>query len=198
MGGAPEPNARASREHWPATVDLFADLDGEFEPDPPPVDPDIDPGKDMSGPDRATGYAGIDAAALFTGVVALGVYVRRHEGSREDRRARVTRALQSSSAHLMYAAMLAGGGLTSIPAGMPEVGFILFILAFIVAADRVSLSLWDRLEAYVVDATDGPDRDLSPHGVSKTTKIVVLVGTILGGLYLVFAVVVSVISAVAL
>jgi hypothetical protein len=68
-------------------------------------------------------------------------------------------------------------------AGFAAIGVFLFAL------DAISLTLWDRLDAFYDrreaegSGADRTDRELTPHRMSRSTKIVV-VGTVMGGLSL--------------
>jgi dienelactone hydrolase len=189
LGGAPAPNARASEGHWFAGVETLAGVDESFEPATPPVEAD-------ARASAVTWERGLLAGALLAGAVGAGALFRRTRADGSD--ASVTGLLRSTSGRVSFllVSLVATAGLVLVGA----VGYaaITALLAFVLLNDELSTRAWDWLHARVDERTDDAadsTRELTPHDVSTTTKVVVLLGTLLfAWLLLVSAVLVGVTS----
>lgn len=192
LGGAPEPNARASREHWPAAVDRFADLQEGFEPEPPPVE--ADGGEGSAGRDRALGYAGVVTTILVAGLVALGVRFSLRPGSpgavdsgsdraieSEVTRVGAVRYLQGSLGHAAGSTLfLWSGGLVWV-LGSEMVAVVTVSVAFLLAANGLSIWAWDRLQTHFASRTEQRDssRTLTASPLSVDSRVEMKAGAVM-------------------
>ncbi len=182
LGGTPEPSARASRDHWPIALDTLGDLQEGFEPEPPPVDPDVDPGTGTSGDEgsRSRRSVGIVAAALLTGVVVLGALlyalpgsVARREGEDDAIEAEVTRVdavryLQGALGHAVGTLLFLGiAGLLWL-VGSERLAYVSVAVAFLVSANGLSIWAWKGLQSYFAART--PQRAAGDHQRTLTAN----------------------------
>jgi nucleolar protein 56 len=173
LGGAPAPNARASEGHWFAGLETLAGVDEAFEPGTPPVEDDA--------PEPAvTPERGVLAGALVAGALGAGALFRRTRDGDDD--GSLTGFLRSTSGRVTFLclSLVAGAGLVLL--GRPGYATIAAVFAFLFLNDALSTRAWDWLHVRIEERSDDaaePGRELTPHGVSTTTKVVVLLGTLL-------------------
>jgi hypothetical protein len=112
----------------------------------------------------------------------------------KERYGDVVRFLRHPSGRLVLVLATLTGYLYGAWVGDDGLVFLFGVFTFVVAADGVSMYLWERFDAYFERREANrvePERELTPHRISRTTKIVVVVGTVMFGLYVVFALVIS-------
>lgn len=101
----------------------------------------------------------------------------------------IVRFLGSHAAYVAFVAGLLVVGCIALLAGETWLAALSGIGAFLFAADAVSMYGWTRLEAYYdrrEKRRTPPERTLTPHRISASTRVVVTLGTLLFVLYLLF------------
>jgi nucleolar protein 56 len=199
LGGTREANARASREYWPGALDLLADLDGDFEADPPPVDADVEPGAD--GSDANDGLtarsAGIVAAVLLTGAVVLGAALyalprsaerMESEGERaiesEVTRVDAVRYLQGALGHAVGSTLFLGTAGLIWLLGYGRLAYVSVAVAFLVSTNGLSIWAWDGLQSYFAARTpkrEGTDnrRTLTANPLAADSRVELKAGAVM-------------------
>ncbi|PSQ56023.1 MAG: hypothetical protein BRD23_09865 [Halobacteriales archaeon SW_9_67_25] len=205
LGGTPEANARASREHWPVALDLLADLDGEFEAEPPPVDADMEPGADGDG--RSSRPTGLVAAVLLTGAVVLGAVLyalprsadppaSENERAIESEVTRVeaVRYLQGALGHAVGSTLFLGGAGLVWLLGHDRVAYVSVAVAFLVSMNGLSIWAWDRLQSYFAARTpqreDTDDRrTLTANPLEADSRVELKAGAVMTAVFVALLVV---------
>ncbi|PSQ29532.1 hypothetical protein BRD09_06065 [Halobacteriales archaeon SW_10_68_16] len=206
LGGTPEANARASREHWPVATDWLANLEDGFDAESPPVDPDVEPGTDADE-GREPRSAGFVAAVLLTGTVVLGAVLYAlprwagwidagSERIPEDDRAiesEVTRVdavryLQGALGHAIGSTLFLGLAGMLWLVGYEQLGYVSVAVAFLVSANGLSIWAWDRLQSYFAartperEATDDR-RTLTANPLEADSWIELKAGAVMTGVF---------------
>lgn len=186
FGGAPAPNARASRDHWQVGIETLSNLEDDFSANPGPV-------TDSSPESNSRGEAGGLAAIVGGWVVANGAYARLTGEGSGGRWSSVAEFLRGTSGYVSIATLLLVVGGYFAVIGQNGIGVICVVLSFLVSMDMVSIHAWDWLHGYFEDTSgkSKKQRELTSHRISRTTKIVVVLGTALLTFYLLLAGVVA-------
>lgn len=101
--------------------------------------------------------------------------------------AAVVRLLENRRGYAAFigVCLLVGG--YALLAGPRWLAAMAAIGVFVYGVDALSMTLWDRVDDYLERREsngDGPERTLTPHSMSRSTKVIVIVGTILSAVYL--------------
>jgi len=179
LGGEPRPNARASREHWPAALSTLAGTarpSAGFEPDSPPVSP--------STAERS-GNAAVETGVQFSAVlgicaaVLLGIYRETGRSFTSESVATFMRSATGGGSLVVVMLAVAAG---LVATGAENLAVIPLIFAFLVWNDVAMHILWSRVDDYLESRGDeqpaDSGRELGPPKISQTTKTVVIVGSI--------------------
>jgi hypothetical protein len=101
----------------------------------------------------------------------------------------IVRFLESQAAYVAFVAGSLAVGCVALLVGETWLAALAVVGAFLFAADAISMYGWTRLEAYYdrrEERRTPPERTLTPHRMSASTRVIVTLGTLLFVLYLLF------------